>query len=152
MFDIGWSELLVIAVVTVVFIGPRELPKMLMTIGRWTAKARSIAREFQTNLEDMAREAEMDEVKESLQSAANIDLGVNPHNILDPTGKPADISGVAPGSPSITPAYVPPAPDLSSAVGAVANLVAPTSAVVAEPKPTDVAVSPSTTRSKQVGT
>jgi sec-independent protein translocase protein TatB len=100
MFDIGWSELLVVAVVTVIFIGPRELPKMLMAVGRWTAKARAVAREFQSGLEDMAREAEMEDVKKSVESAARIDLGINPHNILDSTGKPGDISGPAASAPA----------------------------------------------------
>lgn len=104
MFDIGWSELLVVAVVTVIFVGPRELPKMLMAVGRWTAKARAVAREFQSGLEDMAREAEMEDVKKSVESATKFDLGINPHNILDSTGKPGDISGPAAPPPAGLPA------------------------------------------------
>ena len=56
MFDIAWSELGVIAVVALIVIGPKDLPKVLRTIGQWTAKARSMAREFQSGIDDMVRE------------------------------------------------------------------------------------------------
>ena len=51
MFDIAWSELGVIAVVALVVIGPKDLPRVLRTMGQWTSKARSMAREFQSGLE-----------------------------------------------------------------------------------------------------
>ena len=143
MFDIGWSELLVVAVVTVIFVGPRELPKMLMAVGRWTAKARAVAREFQSGLEEMAREAEIEDVKKSVESATKIDLGINPHNILDSTGKPGDIAGPA-APPPIAPAAdttaapqpvpVPAAPE-SMAVAAPAPEPAPAAAPALEPSP-----------------
>ncbi len=142
MFDIGWSELLVIAVVTVIFVGPRELPKMLMAVGRWTAKARAVAREFQSGLEEMAREAELEDVKKSVESATKIDLGINPHNILDSTGKPGDIAGpaapppVAPAADTIAaPQPVPAAPE-SMVATAPAPGPAPAAAPVLEPAPT----------------
>ena len=62
MFDIGWSEMAVILLVALVVIGPRDLPRVARTMGRWVAKGRAMAREFQTALEDMARETELDKV------------------------------------------------------------------------------------------
>jgi sec-independent protein translocase protein TatB len=70
MFDIGWSELLVISVVAILAIGPKDLPLALKTVGQWVAKARALAREFQGSLDEMIREAELDKVKQEVQSAA----------------------------------------------------------------------------------
>jgi sec-independent protein translocase protein TatB len=54
MFDIGWTELLVIGVVALIVVGPKDLPKMFKTLGQMTAKARNMAREFQRAMEDAA--------------------------------------------------------------------------------------------------
>ena len=85
MLDIGWTELLAIAVVTIVIVGPKDLPKVLRTVGKWTAKARSITREFQNSLDDMARETELDEIKKEIESTTYNNIG-NLGDIVDPTG------------------------------------------------------------------
>ena len=71
MFDIGWSELVVIGVVAIIAIGPKDLPLALKTVGQWVAKARALAREFQGSLDEMIREAELDKVKQEVQAAAS---------------------------------------------------------------------------------
>ena len=63
MFDIGWSEMAVILMVALIVIGPKDLPRVARTIGKWTGKARGMAREFQRSIEDMAREAELQDIK-----------------------------------------------------------------------------------------
>ena len=63
MFDIGWSELLLIAVVAIVVIGPKDLPYALRTAGQWMARARALARDFQGHVDDLMREAEIDGLK-----------------------------------------------------------------------------------------
>src|SRR5204863_162337 len=63
-FDIGWSELLVIGVVALVFIGPKDLPRALRVAGYWFRKARTLSREFQNSVDQMIREAELDEMRE----------------------------------------------------------------------------------------
>ena len=63
MLDIGWSELLVIVVVLVVVVGPKELPGVLRTFGTWMAKARSLSREFQSSMNQLAREVDQEKVK-----------------------------------------------------------------------------------------
>ena len=62
MFDIGYSELLLIAIVTLLVVGPKELPNLLRSIGKWTGKARAMARHFRSGFDTMIREAEIDEM------------------------------------------------------------------------------------------
>jgi len=70
MFDIAWSELALIGGVALLVIGPKDLPKVMRTMGQWTNKARRLAGEFQRNLDDMMRETELDEVKKQVQSVS----------------------------------------------------------------------------------
>ena len=63
MFDIGYSELLVIAVVALLVVGPRELPQLLRHAGRFMAKARGFAGQFRSGFDAMVREAEMEEMQ-----------------------------------------------------------------------------------------
>jgi sec-independent protein translocase protein TatB len=65
MFDIGWSEFAVIAVVALIAIGPKELPGVLRMVGQWVAKARKMAGEFQGQFQEAMREAEMADLKKS---------------------------------------------------------------------------------------
>lgn len=63
MFDIGWMEIILVAIVAVVVVGPRELPRVLANVGRWVAKGRSMAREFQDGVQSVIREAELEEMR-----------------------------------------------------------------------------------------
>lgn len=63
MFDLGWSEFLIIGFVLMMVVGPKDLPKVLRTFSRLTGQARSMAREFTSSLEDASREGDMKEVK-----------------------------------------------------------------------------------------
>jgi sec-independent protein translocase protein TatB len=65
MFDIGWSEFLLIAVVALIAIGPKELPGVLRMVGQWIRKARKMAAEFQGQFQEAMREAEMADLKQS---------------------------------------------------------------------------------------
>jgi len=86
VFDLGWSELAVIALVALIIVGPRELPEVLRTVGKWVRKARSMAREFQSSVDDMVREAELDEARKTMESARHLDIGKEIENSIDPTG------------------------------------------------------------------
>jgi sec-independent protein translocase protein TatB len=74
MFDIGWSELLVIGVVAVIVVGPKELPAMLRTFGQFVAKVKRMAGEFQGQFNEALREAELADVRKSIEEQmADID-------------------------------------------------------------------------------
>lgn len=71
MFDIGATELMIIAIVAIVVVGPKELPRMFRTVGQFVGKAKSMAREFQMHLNDAAEEAGLDEVRKGISSVEN---------------------------------------------------------------------------------
>jgi sec-independent protein translocase protein TatB len=90
MLDFSWSELALIGVVALVVIGPKVLPKALRTVGIWVRKARTISREFQSSVEQMMREAELDEVKKQIESVAAVDIDKEFEKTVDPTGELAE--------------------------------------------------------------
>ncbi|RWR09330.1 Sec-independent protein translocase protein TatB [Paenirhodobacter populi] len=71
MLDIGWSELLLIGVVALIVVGPKDLPVMFRTLGRITAKARQMAREFSRAMEDAAKDTGLDGVAGDLKNVAS---------------------------------------------------------------------------------
>jgi sec-independent protein translocase protein TatB len=77
----------VIAVVALVVIGPKDLPKALRTIGVWTRKARSLSREFQSSIDQMMREAELDDVRQQILKARDMDFNREVEKVVDPTGE-----------------------------------------------------------------
>lgn len=77
MFDIGWTELLLIGIVALIVVGPKDLPVMFHTLGRFTAKARSMAREFTRAMDDAAKESGVGDMAKDLKnmtSARNLGL------------------------------------------------------------------------------
>jgi len=82
MFDIGWSELVVIAVVALIAIGPKELPGVLRMVGQWMGKARKMAAEFQGQFQEAMREAEMADLKKSFDEVKDVATGLSPGNVM----------------------------------------------------------------------
>ena len=74
MFDIGWPELFIIAVVVLLVVGPKDLPKVLRTVGRFAGKAKAITREFRGHVDDMIRESELEEVSDEINTASDMNL------------------------------------------------------------------------------
>jgi sec-independent protein translocase protein TatB len=137
MFDISWSELLLIAVVALVFIGPKELPGVLRAIGQWTGKIRRMASEFQDQFREAIREAEVADLKKDIDEATS---GLNTG--LDPFAGVKESAEWKHSEPTASPAPAadaPPAPP--------AEVVAPVAAEAApaEPAPTAAAPAPATT-------
>ena len=69
MFDLGWQEFLMVAVVLMLVVGPKDLPRILRSFSQMMRKAKSMAREFSSSLEDVARQDEFKEMKEILHDA-----------------------------------------------------------------------------------
>ncbi|RTE92536.1 Sec-independent protein translocase protein TatB [Bradyrhizobium sp. LVM 105] len=78
MFDIGWSELVLIGVVALIAIGPKELPGVLRMVGQWMGKARKMAAEFQGQFQEAMREAEMADLKKSFDEVKEAATSFNP--------------------------------------------------------------------------
>lgn len=119
MFEIGWSEIALIAAVALVVIGPKDLPAVLRTVGQWVRKARALSREFQSGLDTMMREAEIDDLKKQAQSMRDFNFQQEVEKTVDPTGTlrhafdAPDLAGTAsPAVPNSAVPYpaMPPAP------------------------------------------
>jgi sec-independent protein translocase protein TatB len=124
MFDIGWSELLLIAVVALIVIGPKELPGALRMVGQWMGKLRRMASEFQGQFHEAMREAEMADLKKQVddmtsqaQSYANFDPVGDIRKEFETTQQQVESTFTAPppSDPSTMPATTeaatqPPAP------------------------------------------
>jgi sec-independent protein translocase protein TatB len=87
MFDIGWSEMALILMVALIVIGPKDLPRVARTIGKWTGKARGMAREFQRSFDDMAREAELQDIKTEMEKLSRVDVRHRIEETIDPEGE-----------------------------------------------------------------
>jgi sec-independent protein translocase protein TatB len=114
MFDIGWSELVLIGVVALIAIGPKELPGVLRTVGQWMGKARRMAAEFQGQFQEAMREAEMADLKKSFDEVKEAASSFTGNNLM--TSLQKDVSSALniedvdkPAEPPATPAIEPPA-------------------------------------------
>lgn len=98
MLDIGWQELFIIAVFAIIVIGPKDLPRALKTVMQYVRKARGLAREFQSGVDEMVREADLDDLKKEVKTLTDPkDLESTIKDSLDPDGdlsKDMDLSDV----------------------------------------------------------
>jgi sec-independent protein translocase protein TatB len=83
MFDIGWSELLVIGVVAIIVVGPKELPRLMRTFGHYLGKVRHMAADFQRQFEEAVRDSEIDEVRKAMQDFHAEVSDVTPRGTVD---------------------------------------------------------------------
>lgn len=87
MFDIGWDEMALVAVIALIVIGPKDLPHVLRAAGHWVRKARSLAGEFQRGVDEMVRETELQELKSQVERVADTNsLKRQIEATIDPTG------------------------------------------------------------------
>ena len=101
MFDIGWSELLVIGVVAIVVVGPKELPRLMRTFGHYTGKLRAMASDFQRQFEDAVRDSEIDEVRKAMQDFHAQASDVNLRGTVDkPLMRPTPSEPAPPTAPA----------------------------------------------------
>jgi sec-independent protein translocase protein TatB len=107
MFDISWSEFLLIGVVALIVIGPKELPGVLRTLGQYTRKVRGMAADFQNQFQEAMREAEMADLKKQVddlaQDVKNFDPLKDVRSDLEATGKDIERSLEATPEPKAEP-------------------------------------------------
>lgn len=90
MFDIGWQELFILVVLAVIVVGPKDLPRAVKTMTHWLRKARGMAREFQSGVDEMVREAELDDIRAEANKIGTMDLEETLKDTIDPTGEVID--------------------------------------------------------------
>jgi sec-independent protein translocase protein TatB len=143
MFDIGWSEMAVIAVVALIVLGPKEIPNALKTAAHWMRTARKMAREFQSGVDQIVREAELDEARKTVTQAGGLNLGKQIEKVVDPTGETKRALNTDPtkaASPSAAPPQIAaPTPATGPATGPTAG-TAP--AAASSPPPSSPAAAP----------
>ncbi|HVH81625.1 MAG TPA: Sec-independent protein translocase protein TatB [Stellaceae bacterium] len=151
-FDIGWSEFMVIGIVALIVIGPKDLPAALRVAGYWVRKARSLSREFHSSVEQMMREVELHEVQQELKKATELNIEHEFQKIVDPVTEttaatpsheipdyldtsPAPLIPEEPGAPEAAaePAAQIEEPELPLAMPMPAPLAEPEPARAAEP-------------------
>ncbi len=95
MFDIAWSEMLVVAMVLIIVVGPRDLPKVMRGIARLYGKARSLAGKFRADMDSLAREVELEELRRKVRMYEFQDPGRELTRLVDPDlpGTPAPVPG-----------------------------------------------------------
>lgn len=156
MFDISWSEFLLIGVVALIVIGPKELPAVMRTLGQWTRKVRGMASDFQNQFQEAMREAEMTDLKKEVDDLAhgirNFDPLKDVREHVESTGEvvkqslasasePAAALAEAAAEPALTetPTETPPA---SFEAAAVPAAEAPAAATAVTPMPVEAATVP----------
>ena len=139
MFDLGWAELLIVAVVALIIVGPKDLPAALRTVTGLVRQARSMAREFQRGIEEIASDSGIQEIKRELQSSVDLGLDSDLREALDPDfddkpklSSPAKSDPATGGNSILSPevakmASKPPPPPAATAAK-------PNAATAAEPK------------------
>jgi sec-independent protein translocase protein TatB len=139
MFDIGWTELVLIAVVAVVVIGPKDLPRAMRFVGQWTGKLKRMSREFQNQFNEALRESELDSVKKDIEQITRsdpladvrkesdrINAEIRERLAMKAKTPPAATGATGNGAASATPAAIPaPEPLIDPAIEPIADPAAP---------------------------
>lgn len=89
--DIGWVELLIIAAVAIIVVGPKDLPRLMRVLGQWVGKARSLAREFQRSFDDLVRESELADLRKEVEELRALNPIDDIKKALDPTDELRDL-------------------------------------------------------------
>lgn len=118
MFDFSWSQIMLIGVVALVLIGPKDLPIALRAISNMIKKARSMAAEFHTHVDDMMKSVDLKDVKNQFNDIRNFDLRSEIEKVVDPDRSLRDTFNTDPldhgaTTPDATPAASPPEPPVT---------------------------------------
>ena len=103
MLDIGWPELFVVLVIALLVIGPRDLPRAMHHVGRWVKRARAMTAEFQRHFDEMARDSELDELRDMKRKMSARGIKDEVGKAIDPTGEMREAMDVKAGTPLAKP-------------------------------------------------
>ncbi len=102
MFGVDTSELAVVAILALIFIGPKDLPKVMRVVGYWVGRARGMARHFTSGIENMVREAELEEMEKKWREENERIMRLHPANADYPEpGQPDTMPPIADAEPSL---------------------------------------------------
>ena len=105
MFDIGWQELFIVAAIAIIVVGPKDLPRVLRTVTQVIRKARSMAGEFQRGIDDVVREAELDDLRKQVEASTDIkSIGKDIESAIDADGDWATSSATSSATSTTAPA------------------------------------------------
>jgi sec-independent protein translocase protein TatB len=137
MFDFAWSEIALIAIVALIAIGPKDMPVAIRAVTGWIKKARRMAAEFQTHVDEMVREADLHEVRSSISEIRNFDIRGEIERNVDPDGSIRGTFASNPLEPTAAAPAVAPAADAAVSESNVSELEKPAEvATEAVPPPT----------------
>jgi sec-independent protein translocase protein TatB len=97
--DLSWSHMLLVLVVALLVVGPKDLPKLMRTMGRWAGKARTMADQFRKSFDEMARQSELDELRKELDELRNMRPLAETERKVAEALQPPDISVAAEAKP-----------------------------------------------------
>ena len=86
MFDIGWQELFIVAILALIVVGPKDLPRAIRNIMGLVRKARIMARDFQVGIDDVVREADLDDMKNDIEKLSDVEIDKQIKSAFDPRG------------------------------------------------------------------
>ena len=103
MFGVDTTELAVVAVIALIFIGPKDLPRVLRALGHWVGRVRGMARHFTSGIESIMREAELEEMETKWREENERILALHPANAVYPDPSARDPEQSASGQPDVMP-------------------------------------------------
>lgn len=107
MLDFSWSHILIVLIVALVVVGPKDLPRLMRMMGQWAGKARRMAEQFRASFDEMARQSELEELRAEIDALRKERLG---NSILPPhVHQQGDLDPAAPPEP-VAPGAEPPPP------------------------------------------
>lgn len=130
--SLGFNEIVILGVLALIVVGPKDLPLLFRKLGQWTAKLRGMAQEFRTGFDELARQAELDELKREVEALRRTtSMGSFGSDLQKPLGTIESYAGVQ-SPPKLDPAPVEP-PALEAPLDEAANAVQEDGAAQAAP-------------------
>lgn len=150
MFELGWTEIVVIAIVLIIVVGPKDLPGMLRSFGRMMTKLRSMAGEFRSQFDEVLKEAELDDVKKTLSEARKLNPARELRDAMNPLkqageGLKADLDRTMREKPKSSETVAKKDPGASEATAAAAASGGAAATGAAKPAGSAASVKPSPT-------